>query len=94
MLTEEEKKLICRGINSVWNEIAYDLLEGNYKKTIPKSEVIEVCLDADRLRDVQHRPHGVERDAWRELTARFYKLSIEEQNKIAEGFSQYKRFGL
>lgn len=91
--TEDEKKLIHRGINAVWSEIAHDLLEGDERRTIPKSEVIEVCLDADRLR-LDGCPHGVDKQVWKDLMNRFYALPIKEMNKIASGFSEYKRFGL
>lgn len=54
MNIEERKELagiICRACERVWNAIGYDVLaiEG-VGSSVPAEDVVEMCVDADRLK--------------------------------------------
>lgn len=52
--TDAEKLTIRQAAHAVWNEIAYDILtlvQEEGKNSIPRSHVIELVLDANRLED-------------------------------------------
>lgn len=97
-LSPEEEREIQRGIDRTWGYIASDYLvddEGNpSNKTISKSEVLEACLDADRLEEHgSPENHGRKSVEWSALCARFYAQPDKVQTRIARAFSTYKRFG-
>ena len=51
--TEEEKNMICMAARRVWHDIAHDIMqalkEGGNQARMPRRDVIEVIMDADRL---------------------------------------------
>jgi len=47
VLTPQELNAIASAANRVWEECAYDVLEDG--KSIPRSHVLEIVLDADRF---------------------------------------------
>jgi hypothetical protein len=59
-LTPEEKKIIFRAAQTIWDNIGYDTLQAvaeDKRKnintvTITRSEVIELVLDAERLKEL------------------------------------------
>lgn len=52
-LTDEEKRIVQSHADALWGEVAYDVLDafGGRDKTVPRSTVIEIVLDAGRLED-------------------------------------------
>ena len=48
-LDEMELKTIHRAARDVWNHIAGDIMEAMNGRSIPRSHVIELVLDADRF---------------------------------------------
>lgn len=50
-LTDKEMQAVVSCANGVWNEIAYDALEGDTRRTYPAAVVHELVIDADRLED-------------------------------------------
>jgi len=49
-LTPEQIKQFQAAAQRTWETIAYDLLDANGGKSIPRSHVIEVVLDADYMK--------------------------------------------
>jgi len=73
-LTPDEATFIRRAAQSVWNYIAYDCIEANDNKPMKKADVIEVVMDADRLRvqlrdELAHVKGGL--DGLRKLTVAY-----------------------
>lgn len=54
-LTADELKTFNRAAQQVWSDIAYDVLESNDGKDLPRSHVIELVHDADRLKEAVKR---------------------------------------
>lgn len=49
-ITVDEEKRMVYALKRTWDAIAYDLLESNGGKAMPRSHVIECVLDADHPR--------------------------------------------
>lgn len=76
-MTDDEKKIVVRLMQTVWQRIGYDCLEAyGSDKSMRRSEVVEVVLDADR-------PESEARsDEQRAALKRFRALSRRAQDKV------------
>ena len=54
-LTAEEKQVLFSAAHAVWNYIGCDCFGEGMPKSMPRSQVIELVLDADRLAEQLHR---------------------------------------
>lgn len=90
-LTSEEKQQIARMCSRTWDYIGSDALraleEAGEKPEMPRSHVIEVVLDADRL-EFQHR-----KPEEQALLKRFRALDYEQQKRIARLAFPFGRYG-
>ena len=87
-LTPEQLKLVEGLVRRTWQYIASDLIEANDGKSIPKAEVVECTLDADRLEYDARKPEE------KEALKVFRNLPFKKQDKIAgDALGPYKRFG-
>lgn len=67
-LSEKEKKILFQSANEVWDEIAYDVLQGVavmenkdiYKVLMRRADVIEIVMDAGRLEEQVRRAGPME----------------------------------
>ena len=50
-LSKKDIDVLRQLAHEVWSNIAYDALEGSTHMTLPKRDVIDLVLDADRLAD-------------------------------------------
>ena len=88
-MTDEQMKQIARAANAVWQYIGDDILAVSEGPSIPRDDVIEVVIDADRLRQELSRSKIDQPaiDAWEALT-------YEEQSRLlAEHAFKYERYG-
>lgn len=96
-LTEADVRLIGSEANAVWEECAYDIFaEMKPGKTIPRSHVLEIVLDADRLRD-RVRRHRNARPELKAVINRddFYPVvSAEIRKYLTKEVFKYSRYGL
>lgn len=86
VFTEVEVKKIQSAASATWEYIAGDtmtMLSESGESSISRAEVIELTLDADRIRQFL-------RDE--KLYDRFKKLSIEKQDKLVLPAFPYKRY--
>lgn len=77
------KRRIKTMLNMIWGYIAADALEGTKNGTLRKGLVIELVLDADRVKTFGDDKEAVEV---------FYSLSDTEQMKIAREAFIYKTY--
>lgn len=89
IFTEEEKKELYRMMNNTWQNIGYDALQMNEGKDLPRSHVIELVIDADRLRDAART------DVEKEIIARFYSLKdYKVMCRIAKNAFPFSKYGM
>lgn len=84
--TDEEKKAIIGKAYQIWDAIAMDIiiaLEGEGKNFITRAHVIELVLDADRLR------HELSLD----LGEKFDSVSYRRKKDLVRGAFPYSRYG-
>jgi hypothetical protein len=88
--TEDEIKQIHRGLNRTLDVILPDLLNNCEPRmsSIPRSEAIEVVLDADYL-----EMYGLDRDK-KPLCQRFRQLDYKDQIKVAKQTFTCGSYGL
>lgn len=89
-LTEEEEKLAINALNDVWQYIAGDCLvdengHPDESKTLPRRDVFELCMDANRPSDIGKLS--------RELEQKLYDLSPAAQRSLAKKAFPYGRYG-
>ena len=53
-ITPDELEALCMAADRTWQHIAYDILDANGGKDIPRSQVIEVVMDADAIASNNH----------------------------------------
>ena len=83
-LTPEEIKSVQQDMHRVWDYIASDIGEAEgVGNTIPRDEVIELVVDADRL-----LTHGTNKEAVKKL----YALDYKEIQKIGREAFPFKRY--
>ncbi len=88
-LTEEQTKMVAQQVMATWQIIGYDLLQANDGKSIPRAEVIECVLDADRLEADARTPE------MKAALKAFRAFPYEAQKKLAgTALGPFKRFGL
>lgn len=93
--TKEEKELMRRVIDRIWDVIAYDVLVNNDGEpdesvTVPATEVAEYCLDADRWEAYG----GTTKEEFRPLIDKLYALDgWDEWKKAVNDILPYKVYG-
>lgn len=83
--TPEELQVLYRAMQTTWGEIASDALQMADDGVMARDEVIELVLDADRMRF--HMPKDQ-----LPLYNRFMALDIDVMSKIAEGTFKHTRY--
>jgi len=84
----EEMELIADSANAVWQEIGDDIL-GMEGGSIPRSDVIEVVVDAGRLED-RLKKDGIGKS----IIDKWLSLSYEEKEKLLTKHAfKYERYG-
>lgn len=90
--TPDQLKVLSRVFHAVWDEIAYDILQAvqemDGKDWIPRAEVVEMVLDADRPTDFCKTPEE------KELYKKLRELPFAELNKIVTEMFPYARYGM
>jgi len=94
-LSEAGKKEFQIALHNVWQQIAGDLIQcyaesdeiSVNRVSIPRAEVIESCLDADRLTDMN-------RNLSKEVKDFYHSDNYDEMVKIAEETFKFKFYGL
>ena len=93
--TPDEKVLVQRAANQVWNEIAYDLLQSTAESlgkdinrvTLTRANVIEVVCDASRLEE------ALRRNGRKDLADKVAQHDTSIYRVVRPGFP-YERYGL
>ncbi len=98
----EEEKILLDAVSHVWDEVAYDVLQGVAEEkgkdinaiTVSRAVVIEVALDAGRPEelleaDLRRGRPGVTRD----LLDRWEATSYEQKIAMAKKVFTYTRYG-
>lgn len=96
-LTDDEAGKIRRMLNITLNAVFTDLLSagGDSRSSIPRSEVVEVCLDADYLEMYGPGTGQASRSPEdKALLEKFRRLSYEQQKKVAREAFPHKRYSL
>ena len=89
IFTTEEKKELYRMMNNTWEYIGYDSIQMNEGKSLPRSHVIELVIDADRLRD------QAKTDVEKEIVSRFYGLKdYKAMCRIAKSAFPFSKYGM
>lgn len=90
--TPEQEKVLSGIFHAVWQYIAYDTLsmvqEMDGKDWIPRDEVVELVLDADRPTDFTKTPEQ------KALYKQFCELPYELQETIAKKMFPHARYGM
>lgn len=90
--TPEQLKVLSGIFHSVWDYIAYDTLsmvqEMDGKDWIPRAEVVELVLDADRPTDFAKTPEQ------KQLYKQFCELDYKLQEKITAAMFPHARYGM
>ena len=89
--SEGELASIRSAAYAVFNEIAYDLFGEGMPKSMPRSHVIEVVLDASRLTEYLNRSR---RPNDKTLATRFDALDYETQIALVKPAFPERRYGL
>ncbi len=103
--TQDEIQTIGRAANDVWREIGFDILDsvanadtppGHRRKeirgtTIQRAHVLELVIDADRLREKLEGRLYRRKD----LADRFYNLpSYQAKLRLLKPFFHFDRYGM
>lgn len=89
--TEAELKEIHGVMQRTWGAVAPDMAANYGGKSIPKSHVVEVVLDADYLESYGSRS-GDKRASDKTLVERFRKLDYKDQIKVAKQTFKFARY--
>lgn len=94
--TPEEQKRLQQIAHGVWDEIGYDamaMLAEEGKHSMPRSHVLELVLDADRMECSYGRRGGKETsDA--PLLKKFRELSYQQQIDMVKPAFRFARYGM
>lgn len=96
VVTPEEEQAIQRAAMRVWETVAYDVFDGyaamGRKKpdSIPRSHVMEIVMDANRLDQELRRDYGVSDDLCDRIGS--YKFRVD--HIVKQAFIAYTRWGL
>lgn len=102
-LNQTEQEAIARAASAVWDEIGYDCLQATAEDlgqninrvSIPRSQVIEIALDAGRLEErLKRRAHSGDTVVTTDLIARWQALDYEQRIAVAKRAFTYTRYGL
>lgn len=80
----ESQKLLCGAMNRVWQYIASDVFAAVEQDELPRDEVIELVLDADRLETMADLP--------KELVKEFRDLPEEQRRAICLQAFKYQTY--
>lgn len=94
-LSSDETRMIQATADAVWGECAFDVLEGSPRRTVSKAVVMEIVLDADRLRDRMRRGKVFDNPRIAALFPERYEEDASDYlyHIVSQGF-QYPRYGL
>lgn len=106
--TEEEVKRIQQTVHHVWDEIAYDVLQGVADEkgkdinavTVSRAVAIEVALDADRAKEEMRHDMYLAEKAGRscvitkDLLERLDALDYKALIKLVKPAFPYSRYGM
>jgi hypothetical protein len=97
-LTEKQISLVRLALEATLSTILPDLLDCAGEESLPKSELVECCLDADHLESNGLGAYGWKKDGtyeeMKEAIAAFRKLPFKEQDRIASETWSWKRCGM
>jgi len=87
--TTEEKELLFSLMNRTWQNIGYDTIKLNNGKDVSRSIVMEMVIDADRLRDYAKSKEEIE------AVGKFYSLkNYDSMKKIARKAFPLTKYGM
>jgi hypothetical protein len=96
-MSEDEKQIIKRLMNDCWQYIGSDALQAlqecEGETSIPRDEVIELVLDADRIETLILNHHPVDGKDEQEAFAKFKKLDYKRKCEIGRQAFRYERYG-
>ena len=86
-IPDDMKVRICRAMSQTWQQIGDDILNCSIEygsgKTIPRSEVIEVVCDADRM-----QMFGGDQEAYL-MTKKMTYADLKKLGKVAFPYARY-----
>lgn len=101
VFTDDELQTIARAARSVWDEIAYDVLqavgEENGKgegATVSRRDVMEMVLDASRLESALERTKGVEKELVQRVATDIYGSASQIEKFLKKSVFTYTRYGM
>ena len=101
--SDEEMRLIQNAASQVWDEVAYDCLIATAEDkgkdpnsiTIPRSQVIEIALDAGRPEEIlKERTRKMDPALRADFLARWESLDYATRIKVVKPAFSYTRYGL